>query len=134
MASRNNPYTGLILLTGEDSPGITEALFSSLAQFSISIIDIEQIVIRKRLILTVLISLDRAHASAIESDLEDCGTHLGIEIAIAFSDESSESIAAKTGLLHVTVLGPSLNPEVIAEIAGVLAQNGANIERIFRTA
>lgn len=134
MTSPTNPYTGLILLSGVDSPGITEALFSALAEFSLSILDIEQIIIRGRLILTVLISLDRAHADAIESDLDQCAVTLGVEIAIAFSDETPESIAAKTGLLHVTVLGNSLRPGAIAEIAGQLAKQGANIERIFRTA
>lgn len=134
MTSHKNPYTGLILLSGVDSPGITEALFAALAQFSVSILDIEQIVIRERLILTVLISLDKAHADAIESDLDDCAAQLDVEIAIAFSEESPESIAVKTGLLHVTVIGRSLSPGAIAEIAGELAQHGANIERIFRTA
>ncbi len=51
-------YTGLILLSGMDSPGVTEALFTSLQDFAISILDIEQVVIRGRLILTVLISCD----------------------------------------------------------------------------
>jgi phosphoserine phosphatase len=134
MTSPKNPYTGLILLSGLDSPGITEALFSTLAEFSVAILDIEQIVIRGRLILTVLISLTPAHATAIEADLEACGNELGVDIAISFSDETPESIAAKTGLLHVTVIGTNLHPRVIAEIAGKLADQDANIERIFRTA
>jgi phosphoserine phosphatase len=134
MTSQKNPYTGLILLSGIDSPGITEALFSSLAEFSVTILDIEQIVIRERLILTVLISLSPAHAQAIETDLEACGQELGVDIAISFTDETPESIAAKTGLLHVTVIGSVLKPGVIAEVAGNLAAQGANIERISRTA
>jgi phosphoserine phosphatase len=134
MTSQKNPYTGLILLSGIDSPGITEALFSTLAEFSVTILDIEQIVIRERLILTVLISLSPAHAQAIEMDLEACGQELGVDIAISFTDETPESIAAKTGLLHVTVIGSVLKPGVIAEVAGNLAAQGANIERISRTA
>lgn len=130
----NTPHTGLILLSGIDSPGITEALFSTLAEFSISVLDIEQIVIRDRLILTALIALNKAHAAAIEADLDECAARLGVDIAISFSEESLDSIAAKTGLIHVTVLGSGLKPAVIADIAGRLAQQNANIERIFRTA
>ncbi|MSZ26354.1 MAG: phosphoserine phosphatase, partial [Actinobacteria bacterium] len=59
-----NRYTGLILLSGVDTPGISSALFTTLEPFSITILDIEQVVIRSRLILTVLIDLDPAHAEA----------------------------------------------------------------------
>ena len=62
-------YTGLVLLSGIDAPGIASALFSTLEPFSITIVDVEQLVIRSRLILTVLIDLDPAHAQAIDDDL-----------------------------------------------------------------
>jgi phosphoserine phosphatase len=128
------PFTGLILLSGIDSPGITKALFSTLSPFAITILDIEQIVIRERLILTVLISLNPAHASAIEADLTACGADLSVDIAVSFSHLAPESIAAKTGLLHVTVLGRSLHPSAIAAISTELANHKTNIERIHRTA
>lgn len=128
------PFTGLILLSGIDAPGITQALFSTLAPFSITILDIEQMVIRERLILTVLFSLDPAHAKAIETDITACGADLSVDIAISFSDLASVSIGAKTGLLHVTALGQPLLPLAIAAIAGELANHQANIERIYRTA
>ena len=67
MNQRGN-FTGLILLTGKDRPGIFQSLLDALKDFSISIIDIEQVVIRGRLILTVLISLDPAHKAAIVND------------------------------------------------------------------
>ncbi|MDP1711330.1 MAG: phosphoserine phosphatase SerB [Candidatus Nanopelagicaceae bacterium] len=128
------PFTGLILLSGIDSPGITEALFSTLAPFSITVLDIEQMVIRERLILTVLISLNPAHAQAIETDLAACGEDLSVDIAVSFSHLASGSIGAKTGLLHVSVLGQFLLPSAIAAISGTLANHQANIERIYRTA
>lgn len=130
----SNPYTGLILLSGLDSPGITQALFSALSPFAVTILDIEQVVIRERLILTVLISLNPNHAQAIESDLEECAASLEVDIAISFSHSNPESIAAKSGLLHVTALGNPLKPSAIAAIAGEITEQGANIERIYRTA
>ena len=132
--TEKSPFTGLILLSGVDTPGITEALFSTLSPFSVSILDIEQIVIRERLILTVLISLNEAHAEAIKADLDQCAEKIGVDIAISFSDRPTDSITVKSGLLHITVISKSLNPGVISEIAGTLANQGANIERIFRTA
>jgi phosphoserine phosphatase len=134
MDKQSEYYTGLILVSGEDRPGITEALFSTLAPFSLTIMDIEQVVIRSRLILTILISLDRAHASAIEGDLTEKADSLDLDIAIAFSEQKSESIAAKTGLTHVVILSQELKPAALAAIASAIAGVQANIERIQRTA
>ncbi len=129
-----HPFTGLILLSGQDSPGITQALFSALSPFAVTILDIEQVVIRERLILTVLISLNPSHSGAIEADLSECAASLEVDIAVSFSHSNPESIAAKSGLLHVTALGNPLKPGAIAAIAGEIAEQGANIERIYRTA
>lgn len=124
----------MILLSGIDTPGITESLFSTLSDFAVTILDIEQVVIRERVILTVLISLNRAHAAAIEADLSQCAVDLGVDIAISFSQLTPDSIAVKSGLLHVIALGNPLLPRAIAAIAGKLAEHKANIERIYRTA
>jgi phosphoserine phosphatase len=134
MDKKSAYYTGLILVSGEDRPGITEALFSTLSPFSLTIIDIEQVVIRSRLILTILISLDHAHATAIEADLNDKAASLDLDIAIAFSEQQSESIAAKTGLTHVVILSQDLKPAALADIAAAIAGVAGNIERIQRTA
>ena len=134
MDKQSEYYTGLILVSGEDRPGITEALFSTLSPFSLTIIDIEQVVIRSRLILTILISLDRAHAAAIEDDLNAKADSLDLDIAIAFSEQKSESIAAKTGLTHIVILSQELKPSALAAIASAIADVEGNIERIQRTA
>lgn len=127
-------FTGLILLSGVDTPGITQALFAALAPFSITIIDIEQVVARDRVILTVLISLNPDHREAIEEDLNACAIELGVDIATSFQVQEISSIAAKTGLMHVVALGNPLAPSAIASIAAEIAEHGGNIERIHRTA
>jgi phosphoserine phosphatase len=127
-------YTGLILVSGIDSPGITQALFEALAPFAITVLDIEQVVIRDRLILTVLIALNPAHADAIEEDLQACGERLAIDIATSFQEQGESTIAAKTGLVHVVALGNPIAPTAIAAIASAIAEQGGNIERIQRTA
>ena len=134
MDMQSAQYTGLVLVSGEDRPGITEALFTTLAPFSLSIVDVEQVVIRSRLILTILITLNKAHAQAVEDDLSAQAESLDLDIAIAFSEQKSESIAAKSGLTHVVVLSQDLKPSAIAGLASAIADVGGNIERIHRTA
>ena len=127
-------FTGLILVSGVDSPGITEALFEALSPFAVTILDIQQVVIRGRLIFTVLISLSPSHAKSIEEDLEECATKLGVDIATAFESSDQKTIAPKKSLLHVVVLSQSLKPAAINAIAAVISEDGGNIERINRTA
>ena len=134
MSSEKSQYTGLILLSGVDTPGITEALFSTLAPFAITILDIEQVVARDRVILTVLISLNQDHAQSIEEDLHECAEKLGVDIATSFQVQEGSTIAVKTGLVHVVALGNPLTPSSIAAIASEIAEHGGNIERIHRTA
>lgn len=130
----NEQFTGLILLSGVDRPGITEALFNSLAPFQITILDIEQVIISNRLILTVLIALNPAHEKALEADLLECAAGLDVDIATLFSKTTTSSIATKKGLLHVVILSSKLIPQAIADIAGAIAVSGGNIERVSRTA
>ncbi|CAB5042645.1 unannotated protein [freshwater metagenome] len=130
----NEQFTGLILLSGVDRPGITEALFNTLAPFSITILDIEQVIISDRLILTVLIALNPAHEKALEDDLLECAVGLDVDIATLFAKTNKSSIANKEGLLHVVILSSKLIPQAVAAVAGAIAASGANIERVSRTA
>ncbi len=134
MSDEKSQFTGLILVSGIDSPGITQSLFDTLAPFAITVLDIEQVVIRERLILTVLIALNPAHAQSIEEDLDACAQKLGVDIATSFQEQGQSTIAAKSGLVHVVALGNPLAPTTIAAIAAAIATRGGNIERIHRTA
>ena len=134
MSAKKSHYTGLILVSGVDSPGITRALFETLAPFAVTILDIEQVVIRERLILTALISLNPDHAEAIEADLNECAEKLSVDIATSFGAQEGASIAAKSGLVHVAVLTTELHPRSIAAVAEAISEQQGNIERIHRTA
>ncbi|ASY27040.1 phosphoserine phosphatase [Candidatus Planktophila versatilis] len=134
MSAEKSHYTGLILVSGVDSPGITRALFETLAPFAVTILDIEQVVIRERLILTALISLNPDHAQAIEADLNECAEKLSVDIATSFGAQEGATIAAKTGLVHVVLLTTELHPRSIAAVAEAITAQSGNIERIHRTA
>ena len=123
-------FTGLILLTGVDQPGISAALFECLAPFAVSIIDVEQIVISDRLILTVLIGLNPSHQKAIEADLEQCASANNIDIATLF--ENRQLFSVKSELVDITISAAKLHPATLAKVSGSLRDIGANIESISR--
>ena len=132
MPNKNtSAFTGLILVSGEDRPGITEKLMSLLSEFSISILDIEQLVIRGRLILTVLIDLDESHAAAVAADLELLEKEVGLDIAIDFAPEQNHTEVSSN--LHVVIISDSLKPKSVAVVAAELSKIGANITAIRRT-
>jgi phosphoserine phosphatase len=133
MPIENKPaFTGLILVSGEDRPGITESLMQTLSAFSVTIIDIEQLVIRDRLLLTVLLSLDEAHAEAITEDLGVLQEQIGLDIAIDFTQQDSTKISGET--LRVVVVGNAIKPSGLAAVASQIAKLGGNISAIKRTA
>jgi phosphoserine phosphatase len=124
-------FSGLILLTGEDKPGLAHALFSALSPFSVSVIDIDQIIIKERLILTLQISLNPAHQNAIEEDLNTLATDLAVDIAAVFS--SAPALRAKPACLTVKLSSAKLHPKHLTEITQALLSAGANIEDLTRT-
>ena len=133
MPNKNPPaFTGLILVSGEDRPGITQSLMKVLSQFSVNVIDVEQLIIRDRLLLTVLITLDESHAEAVGADLSILQEEIGLDIAIDFvhheqNNENSE-------LLNVVIIGESIKPIGLASVADEIARLGGNIIAIRRTA
>lgn len=124
-------FTGLILVSGQDKPGITQHLMKVLSEFVVKIIDIEQIVIRDRLLLTVLISLDQGHAEAVVEDLNELQASLGLDIAIDFAYHNEK--LQELDHLRVVIVGKEIKPSAIAIIATEIAKLGGNIEDIYRT-
>lgn len=132
---RHPSFTGLILLSGPDAPGVTQSLFEVLSPFAITILDMEQVVIRGRLILTTLISLDPAHADGIEDDLIQLGTKLGLDIAIDFTDLAHQEITGvESNSLQLVILSKELKPHAIAKVAAVINSHKGNVDRFRRTA
>ena len=127
----NLKHTGLILLSGVDAPGITEMLFRVLTPFQIEIVDFEQVVIRDRLLLTVLIKFDQAHQSAIEDDVTNAFKDSGIDLAMDFS--AGDHASGKNSNLHLVVLAEQIRPIAIAKIANLIQEYNGNIDRVRRT-
>lgn len=88
MALNTSQFTGLILLSAKDQPGIEDSLQEVLAPFTLQVLETQKIALRGRLILGILIACDPAHAKAIESDIDAFSESSGIDVAIDFSEES----------------------------------------------
>ena len=124
--------TLLVTVTGRDRPGVTSRLFSVLAAHELSVVDVEQVVIRGRLVLGVLLSCGGSpDLTAIHRQVTAVAADLGLEAEITAGAAEPDR---RRGSLHVTVLGSLLAPAAIAAIAGRIAASGANIDRISRLA
>jgi phosphoserine phosphatase len=136
----NTPRTTLLItLTGRDRPGVTSRLFAILARHPLSVMDIEQVVIRGRLVLGVLLGCDSPpDLTGIHAGVSALAADLGLEAEITTGSASSSDTAGvgagRGGRLHVTLLGSPLAPAAITAIAGRIAASGANIDRIGRLA
>jgi len=128
--------TVLITLTGPDRPGVTSRLFGVLAGYPVAVLDIEQVVIRGKLVLGVLLECDGPpDLTGIHSSATALARDLGLEAEITTGSSSgSGGGPGRGGRLHVTVLGSPLAPAAISAIAGRIAASGANIDRIGRLA
>ncbi len=124
--------TLLVTLTGRDRPGVTSRLFSALAGDELTVLDIEQVVIRGRLVLGALLGCGAdPDLTAIHRAVRGLAADLGLDAEITMGSGEPDR---RRGRLHVTVLGSSLAPAAVAAIAGRIAASGANIDRIQRLA
>ena len=123
--------TLLITLTGKDRPGVTSRMCSTLAAFGVRVLDIEQIVLRRRLVLGVLVTSPRDW-KALRTAVERVAADLDMQVDV--DRGTGDNLERPGGRSHVTVLGMPLTPAAMAAIAGRIADTGANIDRIERMA
>ncbi|MDQ3106149.1 MAG: phosphoserine phosphatase SerB [Actinomycetota bacterium] len=123
--------TVLVTLSGADRPGVTAAVFAACGAFPVEVVDIEQMVIRGRLVLAVLLTAPR-DLPAMRTALAEVAQSQGLEFALepGLGDAHSRG----SGRARVTVLGSPLRPAAFAAVAGRVADTGANIDRIRRIA
>ena len=120
--------TLLVTVTGADRPGVTSALFTALAGTDAEVLDVEQVVVGGVLTLAVLVGT--AGAAAVTSALSGWGEPHGLEVTCTVREPVAP--AARPRRLHVTLLGAPLLPAAIARTTAVLAERGANVDRVRR--
>ncbi|MDQ6849128.1 MAG: hypothetical protein M3070_03930 [Actinomycetota bacterium] len=78
-----------------DRPAITAAFFAALAAHDVDVRDIEQVVIRDRLILTVLFDF-RGDPAALRNSVTTTAGALGMECDVAVATRASGCAAARS--------------------------------------
>jgi phosphoserine phosphatase len=129
--SDQRPETLLLTISGKDRPGVTSAMFRTLTQAGVEVLDIEQIVLRRRLILGILVTAPRDWKrlrGAVEA------TAAGLGMTVEIDRGTGDNKVRREGRSHVTVIGAPLKAAAMAAVAGRIADCGANIDRIERMA
>jgi phosphoserine phosphatase len=125
----DNPTALLITVTGRDRPGLTSGLCQVLADCSARIVDIEQVVIRERLILGILVTPGTEEAPLREAVTR---TAAELDVHVEFEAMPARRPGGEPVRHYVTVLGQPLGASAIGGVARCIAGCGANIERIVR--
>jgi phosphoserine phosphatase len=120
----------LITVTGVDQPGVTSALFEVLSRHGVDLLNVEQVVVRHRLTLGVLVSCapEIADDSALRDDVEAAIHRLGLDVTIERSDDLP--IIRQPPTHTVYVLGRPITARAFGAVARELAALGVNIDVI----
>lgn len=130
--------TLLLTLSGTDRPGVTKTLFAALAAHPITVLDVEQLVVRGRLVLSALVNVETSGTgndeimSRIRQDIRS--TAAALEMDVTTVPGALEDTVRRRDRVHVTILGAPLRPDAVSRIAEEIANRGGNIDRIRRIA
>jgi phosphoserine phosphatase len=134
-----SPKTQSILLlhvTGEDRPGITASLTAILGQHDIEILDINQTVIHKTLLLGMLVRIPpKVESTSVLKDLLFTAHHGDLRLRITpVDDDQYDAWVARQGKPRfiLTLLARRLGAGYLSAVASVLADQGLNIDIITR--
>ena len=121
----------LLTVTGRDRPGVSATLLDALSAPGLALLDVEQVVIDGRLILSLLVASEAPLEVPQIDGLEIEVRAVGGEGDPLPGDPIAPSSATRH---HVTVLGNPVTPAALGRVAKTVAGCGANIERIARLA
>ncbi|MBO0852225.1 MAG: phosphoserine phosphatase SerB [Nocardia sp.] len=119
--------TVLITVTGLDRPGVTSVLLTALSRHGVSLLDVEQVVIRGRLTLGVLVT-SPADPEELQDQLEEAMATVGMQVDIEVGANSVSGAPLSTHA--VVVLGSPVTARAFSVIARTLAAQEANIDSI----
>ena len=130
--STTNSSTVLITVTGKDKPGVTSVLFAALTAHGVDIVDVEQVVIRDRLTLGVLVSTPddpETLQEAVEQAMATVG--MSVEVEIGVEDGDADTLRSTHA---VVVMGQPVTARSFSDVARALADVDVNIDAINRVA
>ncbi|WP_405491233.1 phosphoserine phosphatase SerB [Nocardia sp. NBC_00511] len=119
--------TVLVTVTGPDKPGVTSVLLAALSNNAVSLLDVEQVVIRGRLTLGVLVSCP-TDPEALQDQLEDAMASVGMNVDVEIAPAANSG--AKHSTHAVVVIGSPVTARAFSAISRKLAEQGVNIDAI----
>ena len=122
-----------VRVSGLDQPGVLSGLLETIGACQAQISDIEQITIRKRLTLGLIVELPRASQTNAHHNLFKellfFGWNHGVQIEFEVVDtEHSKQLPTYA----VTLLGAQLTPQALHAATRAIADWGGNISRVVR--
>ncbi len=121
--------TILIRISGPDQTGITTAAMGILASAGAAVQDVEQMVIRGRLTLEIVV--DVPSGRDVLKDMLLLGWERGLDVDF---DVVEQAPVPSLPSLIVSVIGPELAPGDLEAVTAAVAKANGNIERIRRLA
>jgi phosphoserine phosphatase len=120
----------LITVTGVDQPGVTSALFEVLSKHVVELLNVEQVVVRGRLTLAVLVAGPAAAAggSALRAEVEGAIRGVGLDVTIERSDDLP--VLREPSTHTIVVLGRPISADSFGVVARQTAALGVNIDTI----
>jgi phosphoserine phosphatase len=123
-----SPRTILVHVSGRDRPGITTGLLGVLADAGVELYDMEQVVVRERLTLDLLLGVGEGDDALKELLFHGFQHDLQLDFEVV-EDTPSRTAADRS---VVTVIGANLPPGALRDVTGAIAAGGGNIDRIVR--
>ncbi|GJQ58325.1 MAG: phosphoserine phosphatase SerB [Candidatus Scalindua sp.] len=122
----------VITVNGPDAPGIVSSIISILSVNAVKIIDIEQIVIRKLILLSMMLDLRESKGGQISllKDLLLEARRLNVELDFKIVSVNEHLQYDKNFMYAVTCLGEQITADVLAQISHAIYSENVNIERI----
>ena len=124
--STGTATTVLITVTGPDKPGVTSVLMGALSGQRVALLDVEQVVIRGRLTLGVLVSVT-GDPEDVQDVVEQAMASVGIDVHV---EVGADPGTRKTSSHVVVVLGSPVTARAFSALAATLAGQGGNIDSI----
>jgi phosphoserine phosphatase len=122
----------LITVTGPDRPGVSSVLFAALTRHGVDLVDVEQVVIRGRLTLGVVVEAHR-DPEGLQEAVEQAMASIAMQVHTTL--EVRDDPAVRRHSTHVVVLlGRPITARAFGSVAAALADVGANIDSIRRVA
>lgn len=124
------PTSVLITVTGPDRPGVSSVLFTALTRHGVDLVDVEQVVIRGRLTLGVLVTT-RRDPEELQETVEQAMASISMQVHVSLGADDGPR---RHSTHVVVVLGRPITARAFSQVASAIAALGANIDSIRRIA